>query len=132
MPNFGLLLPAASVATLVRLRAVCEWHDLSTCHAFLTAVGHNRRDVVQRLCTPRTSGGCGLSLAAMPRRRGILPPSLRLAASPCALLWRALMQGVQNRQYQATWLGPDFDPDELVYEGSRGRFRIRSKHVWWR
>ena len=64
MPNFGLLLPAASVATLVRLRAVCEWHDLSTCHAFLTAVGHNRRDVVQRLCTPRTSGGCGLSLAA--------------------------------------------------------------------
>ena len=36
------------------------------------------------------------------------------------------MGDFDRRQYQQIWLGPDFDPEELMYEGSRGRRRIRS------
>lgn len=82
------------MATLVRLGATCEWEDDITFEAFLTALDHNRRDVVRCFCTPRAAGGCGLSLNALPRRKG----RLRLTASPCEIVWRHLMDDVDRRQ----------------------------------
>ena len=108
------------IATLVRIGAKCEWTDQTTTHAFLDALHHNRRDVVRTLCTPLAAGGCGLSLSAIPRKK---PRHLTAPLGEC--IWRYLMGDFDRRQYQQIWLGPDFDPEELMYEGSRGRRRIR-------
>jgi len=83
------------MTTLVRLGATCEWDDERTFHAFTTALGHNRRDVVRCFCTPRAAGGCGLSLAALPGRKGRLK-SIRWP--PCEVVWRYLMEDVDGRQ----------------------------------
>ena len=106
------------LAAVVRMGATCSWDDNRTCVAFHTAVRHNRHDVVRCLCTPKASGGCGLELASLPRRDVL------------ELVWRTLMENCDLLQYQVIWLGPDFDPDELGCEGSRGRRRIRSGYVW--
>ena len=106
------------LAAVVRMGAYCAWDADRTCVAFHTAVRHNRHDVVRCLCTPKASGGCGLELASLPRR------DVR------ELVWRTLMEDIDRLQYQVIWLGPDFDPDELGCEGSRGRRRIRSGYVW--
>lgn len=106
------------LAAVVRMGATCSWDEDQTCVAFHTAVRHNRHDVVRCLCTPKASGGCGLELASLPRR------DVR------KLVWRTLMEDIDRLQYQVIWLGPDFDPDELGCEGSRGRRCIRSGYVW--
>ena len=108
------------IATLVRIGAKCEWTAHTTTHTFLDALHHNRRDVVRTLCTPLAAGGCGLSLAAIPRKK---PRDLTAPLGEC--IWRSLMDDFDQRQYQQIWLGPDFDPYELMYEGSRCRRRIR-------
>lgn len=114
------------MSTVVRLGATCSWNDGGLAFiAFFTALGHNRRDIVQRLCTSRASGGCGLSLAEIPCCRTHL-----YATSPRALLWNALMEDFERKQYQRLWLGPDFDPDELVHESQESRSRIRKGLVW--
>ena len=82
------------MTTLVQLGATCNWEDQKTFHAFVTALDHNRRDVVRCLCTPRAAGGCGLSLNALPRRKG----RLRLTMSPCEAVWRRLMVDFDQRQ----------------------------------
>ena len=106
------------LAAVVRMGATCSWDDEGTCFAFHTAIRHNRHDVVRCLCTPKASGGCGLELASL-RRRDIRDNA-----------WPMLMEDIDRLQYQVIWLGPDFDPDELGCEGSRGRRRIRSGYVW--
>ena len=108
------------IATLVRVGATCKWTDNTTIHAFLEALRHNRRDVVRTLCTPLAAGGCGLSLPAIPPTK-----SHHLTAPLGECIWHCLMDDFDQRQYQQIWLGPDFDPYELMYEGSRGRRRIR-------
>ena len=88
------------MTTLVRLGATCEWDDEMTFHAFTTALGHNRRDVVRCFCTPRAAGGCGLSLAALPGRKG------RLDAVWTTVVWRCLMEDVDRRQCVARHVPP--------------------------
>ena len=107
----------SALAAVVRMGATCQWDDQSTYYAFHTALGHNRRDVVRCLCTPKDVGGCGLLLAALSRKKR-------------ATVWATLTHHCSRQSWQQTWLGPDFDPDDLVYEGSRGRRRIRAEFVW--
>lgn len=108
----------STLAAVVRMGATCQWDDESTFYAFTQALDHNRRDVIRCFCTPKDKGGCGLELRAMPRKHR-------------EAVWRTLTQSVVCHGYPAmTWLGPDFDPDELIYEGSRGRRMIRAKYVW--
>ena len=106
----------STLAAVVRMGATCCWDDEGTCFALHTAIRHNRHDVVRCLCTPKESGGCGLELASLRRRDS---------------LWPTLMGDIDRLQYQAIWLGPDFDPEELSYEhGSCGWQRTRCGHVW--
>ena len=105
------------LAAVVRMGATCSWDDQGTCIAFNTAIRHNRHDVVRCLCTPKASGGCGLALDLLRR-------------SQRDTVWRTLTDDIGCHQYQMIWLGPNFDPEELRYEGSRGRRRIRSGYVW--
>ena len=105
------------LAAVVRMGATCSWDDQGTCIAFHTAIRHNRHDVVRCLCTPKASGGCGLALDLLRR-------------SQRDTVWRTLTDDIGRHQYQMIWLGPNFDPEELRYEGSHGRRRIRSGYVW--
>ena len=107
----------STLAAVVRMGAICQWDDQSTFYAFHTALCHNRRDVVRCLCTPKDIGGCGLLLTALPRKKR-------------ATVWATLTHNCSRLGWQQTWLGPDFDPDDLVYEGSRGRRRVRAGCVW--
>ena len=110
---------ASTLAALVRMGATCRWDDESTYSAFVMALCHNRRDIIRCFCTPIAAGGCGLQLTALPRKKRME-------------VWDLLTNNVDRYQYHRTWLGPEFDPDELLrIHCNRVQARcIRYRHVW--
>jgi len=112
------------MAASARLGAAISWDAREAGFiglAFAGAVFHNNLDVISALAAPvgpagAAGAGCGASLSRIP-------------AKNCEQMRNKVLD-IESRMYNRIWLGPDYDPEELVFCGKRERRCIRLQRVW--